>query len=111
MSQALPTRIPRCERHPLRSSHGANHPRYKYDRQYGDVISRRQVNAMTYARNTTVSTIPTRNEIKETLNRYGADGFAYATQGNLDTVIFAMENRRIRFLLELPLVLQRRVMW
>ena len=57
---------------------------------------------MTYARNTTVSMIPTRNEIQETLNRYGADGFAYATQGNLATVIFAMENRRIRFLLELP---------
>ena len=34
--------------------------------------------------------------------RYGADAFAYATQGNLATVIFAMENRRIRFVLELP---------
>ena len=51
---------------------------------------------MTYARNTTVSAIRTRNEIEETLERYGADGFAYATQGNLATVIFAMENRRIR---------------
>ena len=29
-------------------------------------------------------------------------GFAYATQGNLATVIFAMENRRVRFVLELP---------
>ena len=57
---------------------------------------------MTYARNTTVSAIRTRNEIEETLERYGADGFAYATQGNLATVIFAMENRRIRFVLELP---------
>ena len=57
---------------------------------------------MTYARNTTVSAIRTRNEIEETLERYGADGFAYATQGNLTTVIFAMENRRIRFILELP---------
>lgn len=35
----------------------------------------------------------THNEIEETLERYGADGFAYATQGNLATVIFAMENR------------------
>ncbi|MCY4559760.1 MAG: hypothetical protein OXF79_26040 [Chloroflexi bacterium] len=50
---------------------------------------------MTYARNTTVSAMRTRNEIEETLERYGADGFAYATQGNLATVIFAMENRRI----------------
>ena len=62
----------------------------------------RQLNAMTYARNTTVSAIRTRNEIEETLERYGADAFAYATQGNLATVIFAMENRRIRFVLELP---------
>ena len=61
-----------------------------------------RVIAMTYARNTTVSAIRTRNEIEETLERYGADGFAYATQGNLATVIFAMENRRIRFVLELP---------
>ena len=57
---------------------------------------------MTYARNTTVSAMRTRNQIEETLERYGADGFAYATQGNLATVIFAMENRRIRFVLELP---------
>ena len=57
---------------------------------------------MTYARNTTVSAIRTRNEIEETLERYGADGFAYAAQGNLATVIFAMANRRIRFVLELP---------
>lgn len=57
---------------------------------------------MTYARNTTVSAMRTRNEIEETLERYGADGFAYATQGNLATVIFAMANRRIRFVLELP---------
>ncbi len=57
---------------------------------------------MTYARNTTVSAIRTRNEIEETLERYGADGFAYATQGNLATIIFAMEHRRIRFILELP---------
>ena len=28
--------------------------------------------------------------------------FTYATQGNLATVIFAMENRRIRIVLELP---------
>ena len=51
---------------------------------------------MTYARNTTVSAIRTRNEIEETLERYGTDGLADATQGNLATVIFAMANRRIR---------------
>ena len=57
---------------------------------------------MTYARSATLSAVRTRNEIKETLERYGADGSAYATQGNLATVIFAMENRRIRFVPELP---------
>ena len=57
---------------------------------------------MTYARNTTVSAIRTRNESEETIEKYDADGFAYATQGNLATVIFAMENRRIRFVLKLP---------
>ena len=57
---------------------------------------------MTYARNTTVSAIRTRNELEETLERYGADAFAYATQGNLATVIFAIDYRRIRFVLELP---------
>ena len=40
---------------------------------------------MTYARSTTVSATRTRNEIEETLERYGADGFAYDTQGNLAT--------------------------
>ncbi len=97
---------PRSSRRPSRSTHGSNHARYpcplQCGRQYGDFISRRPVNAMTYARNTTVSAIRTRNEIEETLERYGADGFAYATQGNLATVIFAMENRQIRFVLELP---------
>lgn len=57
---------------------------------------------MTYARNTTVSAIRTRNEVEETPERYGADGFAHAPQGNMATIIFAMENRRIRFVLELP---------
>ncbi len=57
---------------------------------------------MSYARNTTVGAIRTRDGIEETVERYGADGFAYATQGNMATVIFAMANRRIRFVLELP---------
>ena len=57
---------------------------------------------MTYARNTAVRAVSARNEIEEALERYGADGFAYATRGNLTTVIFAVENRRIRFVLELP---------
>lgn len=57
---------------------------------------------MTYARTTSVSVIRTRNEIEETLTRYGADGFVYATQGNVANIVFAMANRRVRFVLELP---------
>ena len=48
---------------------------------------------MTYARNTTLSAMRPTTRSRRTLERYGADGFAYATQGNLATVIFAMENR------------------
>ena len=80
----------------------AGPPRYNGTTQRSDIVSRRPVIAMTYARNTTVAVNRTRIEIEETLDRYGADGFAYATQGNRATVIFAMENRRIRFVLELP---------
>ena len=59
-----------------------------------DTPVRLRVNAMANARNTTVSAIRTRNEIEQTLGRYGTDGFACASQGNLATVTFAMENRR-----------------
>ena len=57
---------------------------------------------MVYARDTTVSVIRTRMEIEETLQRYGADGFAYATEGDVAMVMFSMEGRRIRFVLQLP---------
>ena len=54
-------------------------------------MSGSQVGIMTYPRNTTVSAMRTRNEIEETLERYGANGFAYAIQGNVASVIFAVE--------------------
>ena len=49
------------------------------------------VNTMTYARNTTGTAMRTRNDIEETLERYGADGFQYATKGNLSAITFDME--------------------
>ena len=61
-----------------------------------------KVRLMVYAQNTSVSTIQTHMEIERTLNRYGADGFAYAAQGDMATVIFGMESRRMRFVLTLP---------
>ena len=60
------------------------------------------VNTMTYARNTTGTAMRTRNDIEETLERYGADGFQYATKGNRSAITFDMENRRIRFLMHIP---------
>ena len=83
-------------------TYATDHLRYNVPESEAPPPIRRRMNAMTYARNTTVTAIRTRNEIEETLERYGADGFEYAAQGNLATVIFAMENRRIRFVLKLP---------
>lgn len=60
------------------------------------------VNRMTYAHSTSVSVQRTRNEIENILVKYGADGFAYAAQGNAANIVFAMANRHIRFVLELP---------
>lgn len=57
---------------------------------------------MAYAQNTEVSVDRSRLDIEKTLKRYGADSFAYATQGNKALIIFRMCNRQIRFVLELP---------
>ena len=57
---------------------------------------------MVYAQKTSVETGRTRTEIEQTLQRYGADGFAYATQGNIATVMFTMDNRQVRFVLQMP---------
>ena len=57
---------------------------------------------MTYARKTSVSIAHTRNEVVETLERYGADGFGYAQEDNLAIVIFSMGGRRFRMDLQLP---------
>ncbi|NEA22644.1 hypothetical protein [Actinomadura bangladeshensis] len=55
-----------------------------------------------YAATTAVSSEHRRAEIERTLRRYGADGFAYATQGRRAMVEFAMTGRRVRFTLTLP---------
>jgi hypothetical protein len=52
-----------------------------------------------YAADTSVSAESSRAEIERTLRRYGADGFAYGWEGSRASVMFAMQNRRIRFLL------------
>lgn len=55
-----------------------------------------------YAATTAVSSEHRRAEIERTLRRYGADGFAYATQGRRAMVEFVLGARRIRFTLDLP---------
>lgn len=55
-----------------------------------------------YAESTTVSTEKSRAEIERTLQRYGATSFAYGYEGTKAQVGFAIEGRRVRFILEMP---------
>jgi hypothetical protein len=55
-----------------------------------------------YARQTAVSVDRSKAEIERTLMRYGATGFAYATEGTHALVTFKAANRLIRFVLDLP---------
>lgn len=57
---------------------------------------------MPYAQNTSVSNEQSRMEIERTLRRYGASGFAYASQPGRALVAFTMANRQVRFILPLP---------
>lgn len=55
-----------------------------------------------YAEGTSVSVEKSKAEIEKTLQRYGAQGFAYGWQNNFAMIRFVMEGRQIRFLLPLP---------
>ena len=55
-----------------------------------------------YAASTDVSTSRSRDEIENTLCRYGATGFGYAWEGDAATVQFLLQRRHIRFVLPLP---------
>lgn len=57
---------------------------------------------MTYAKDTTVSTERSRAEIERTLQRYGADQFAYGWDANRAMIQFRAERRLIRFVLAMP---------
>lgn len=56
----------------------------------------------TYASRTEVGSDKSRAEIERTLRRYGASAFAYGWEGNTATVMFVLNDRRIRFTLPLP---------
>lgn len=55
-----------------------------------------------YAAETSVSVEKSRSEIEATLNRYGADAFAYATDGPMVKIAFRMHGKHFRFQLTLP---------
>ncbi len=55
-----------------------------------------------YAQNTTVSADKSRIEIENTVKKYGASAFAYATEGSKAIITFKMCDRLIKFILMLP---------
>lgn len=55
-----------------------------------------------YAAETSVSVEKSRSEIEATLNRYGADAFAYASDGPEVKIAFRMQGKHFRFALTLP---------
>jgi hypothetical protein len=58
----------------------------------------------TYAKDTNVSCAKSRIDIEATLQRYGADGFAYATAEGKAMIGFQMKGRQVKFILPLPLL-------
>lgn len=55
-----------------------------------------------YAERTEVSSDRSRAEIERTLRRYSATSFAYGWDAERASVMFDLDNRRIRFLLPMP---------
>lgn len=55
-----------------------------------------------YAEGTTVAPMKSLEEIRATLDRYGATGFAFAERGGKVGVQFDMKNRSARFTVPLP---------
>lgn len=56
----------------------------------------------TYAKDTMVPSDRSRAEIERTLQRYGADSFAYAWQRNTAVIGFEINGRRYKIVLPLP---------
>ena len=55
-----------------------------------------------YARETEVPAERSRNEIEQTLKKYGATAFGYGWQDNAAIVVFEFKGRRMKFVLPLP---------
>lgn len=56
----------------------------------------------TYAKTTTVSPEKSRMEIEQTLMRYGAERFMYATEPGHAMVMFEIKDRTVRFIIPIP---------
>lgn len=56
-----------------------------------------------YAQHTIVSSDKSKNEIEQTLRRYGAEEFVSGWDLDKAVIMFKMENRRIKFVLPMPL--------
>lgn len=57
---------------------------------------------MTYAKKTAVPIGRTQDEIRRTLERYHATGFAFGEQGDRSIVMFHMKARMVKFVLPMP---------
>lgn len=57
---------------------------------------------MTYAENTTVAVEKSRAEIERTLQRYGADTFAYGWNDDGAAIQFRAHGKHVKFMLPLP---------
>jgi hypothetical protein len=55
-----------------------------------------------YAEGTQVDAAQSRADIERAIERFGAVGFAYATQGRHAMVMFQARRRQVRFVIELP---------
>lgn len=55
-----------------------------------------------YAADTQVSSDRSRAEIERTLRRYGASAFAYGWEGAVASIMFHLDDRRVKFRLPLP---------
>ncbi len=59
---------------------------------------------MAFAENTTVPVDRSQAEIKKTLTKYNATGFIFGDSKDVSMVMFEMNNRRIKFLLPIPIL-------
>jgi hypothetical protein len=57
---------------------------------------------VSYAARTSVPATQSRAEIEKLLQRYGADGFAYATQAGRTMIGFSVDGRSVRIELPMP---------